>query len=258
VAEALFSLQDDEGGPPLTLSQRLEAPRIFLEQVKPCARCGARMELVDEEVIYVDDEKSGPSIEIKGALRCLGCEARKAESVQVKSPDYLALRNAGAISVSLSTNSDVTKRLDGVDGDVKRFDIALSFSGKHREYVEAVAKVLAVSVGGGRVFYDRFFEAELARPDLDIYLQSIYRDESALMAVFLGASYIESDWCGLEWRALRDILKSRKGGQVMFLRFDEVEVPGSLSIDGYINISGREPSFTAELIRRRFVFERGA
>jgi len=54
----------------------------------------------------------------------------------------------------------------------KRFRVALSFPGEHRPFVSEVANVLATNLGKDRVFYDTFHEAELARPDLDVYLQS--------------------------------------------------------------------------------------
>jgi hypothetical protein len=54
----------------------------------------------------------------------------------------------------------------------KRFSIALSFPGECRAFVEDVALQLAQHVGRDRVLYDRFYEAEFARPDLDTYLQN--------------------------------------------------------------------------------------
>jgi hypothetical protein len=71
----------------------------------------------------------------------------------------------------------------------KRFSIALSFPGEHRAFVEDIASHLAQHVGRDRVLYDRFYEAEFARLDLDTYLQRLYHDESELIAVFLCAEY---------------------------------------------------------------------
>ena len=44
----------------------------------------------------------------------------------------------------------------------KRFRIALSFPGEHREFVEQVADHLAANVGQERVLYDKYYEAEFA------------------------------------------------------------------------------------------------
>jgi hypothetical protein len=53
--------------------------------------------------------------------------------------------------------------------------------------------------------------------------------------VFLCAEYAQKEWCGLEWRAIRDIIKTKRDDQVMFVRFDDCPVDGFLSIDGYVD-----------------------
>jgi len=49
-----------------------------------------------------------------------------------------------------------------VSGGSKRFQIALSFPGEHRGFVERVADFLSAKTGRDRVLYDRYYEAELA------------------------------------------------------------------------------------------------
>lgn len=136
-----------------------------------------------------------------------------------------------------------------MSGD-KRFKIALSFPGEHREFVKRVADLLARSVGGQRVLYDHYYEAEFARPDLDTYLQRLYHDESELIAVFLCSEYEAKEWCGLEWRAVRDLIR-RRASAIMPLRFDDTAIPGLFSIDGYASIDGRSPEDIAALILQR-------
>lgn len=84
----------------------------------------------------------------------------------------------------------------------KRFRVALSFPGEHRDLVEAVATSLARSFGRRRILYDRFHEAEFARLNLDTHLQRLYHDESDLVVVFLCEAYERKEWPGLEWRAI--------------------------------------------------------
>lgn len=133
----------------------------------------------------------------------------------------------------------------------RRFKIALSFPGEYRDFVEPVAARLADRVGRDRVLYDKYYEAEFARPDLDTYLQRLYHDESELIAVFLCADYERKDWCGLEWRAIRDLIKKRQASTVMPLRFDDTAIPGLFSTDGYVWIGGRSPQEIADLILQR-------
>jgi hypothetical protein len=56
----------------------------------------------------------------------------------------------------------------------KRFKVALSFAGERRDYIAQVAELLASELGKDKVFYDAWYKAELARPNLDVYLQTIY------------------------------------------------------------------------------------
>ncbi len=130
-----------------------------------------------------------------------------------------------------------------------RFDVALSFPGERRTFVEQVA--FGLRAANVRVFYDRFYEAELAQPDLDVILQGIYRNSSDLVAVFLCEKYAAKEWCGLEWRAVRSLIKSRLGATIMLLRFDEAEIPGLFSFDGYVDLIGRTPGDVVEIIRCR-------
>lgn len=144
----------------------------------------------------------------------------------------------------------------GREVERRRFDVALSFPGEHRTFVERVARALGSRVGPERVLYDRDYEAEFARPDLDTYLQRLYHDESHLIAVFLSAEYERKEWCGLEWRAVRDLIKRRRAPTVMPLRFDTTEIPGLFSIDGYVWIGERTPEQVASVILDRLAIVR--
>ena len=119
----------------------------------------------------------------------------------------------------------------------KRFRVALSFPGEHRGRIERIAEILAVHLGRDKVLYDRWYGAEFARPNLDVYLTKLYHDESDLIVVFLCKEYNAKEWCGLEWRALRDVLKHKEDDRLMFLRLDHADIQGLYSIDGYLDIS---------------------
>jgi formylglycine-generating enzyme required for sulfatase activity len=109
---------------------------------------------------------------------------------------------------------------------------------------------LAEVLGRDRVLYDRFHEAEFARPNLDLYLQKLYQEASELDVVFLCEHYESKEWCGLEWRAIRDRIKQQRG-DVMLLRLDDAPVSGVYSIDGYLDISDRPDAEVATLVLKR-------
>lgn len=140
----------------------------------------------------------------------------------------------------------------------RRFAIALTFSTEKRTFVEQVADRLGERLGRHRILYDLWYAGEFARPNLDTYLQSLYIAHSELTAVFISAEYQHKDWCGLEWRCIRDLFKRRETDRIMLLRFDMTEIPGLLSIDGYAWIGdGRSPEDVAGLILQRWQSEYG-
>jgi TIR domain len=133
----------------------------------------------------------------------------------------------------------------------KRFQVALSFPGEKRDYVLQVAELLAKQLGKEAVFYDDWYKHQLARPNLDTYLMNIYQNDSQLLVPFLCADYEHKQWCRLEWRAMRELLKQRQDDDIMPLRFDKTHISGLFSIDGYIDLESHGSKETAELILLR-------
>jgi hypothetical protein len=162
--------------------------------------------------------------------------------------DAIELAHGGTRTTITGTDAVVAQP---GNGKRKRFAVALSFPGELRRRVAPMANLLASELGPGRVFYDDFHKSELARPNLDTHLQQIYHDESTLVVVFLCADYKRKDWCGLEWRAIRDLIKKREDESIMFVRSDSAEVPGSFSIDGYIDLNTHSNEEIAKLIVTR-------
>lgn len=151
----------------------------------------------------------------------------------------LAERAIGKIDHSTRPLSDIS------------FKVAMSFPGEHRPYVASTVKKLSEHLGPNAVFYDHDYQAQLARPNSDILLQDIYSNRSSLVVVFLCEKYAEKQWCGLEWRAIRDMIKFKKDDQVMFVRFDDAAVDGVLSIDGYIDARCHSPDDLAGFVLTR-------
>ncbi|AUY37202.1 disease resistance protein [Pseudomonas sp. PONIH3] len=132
-----------------------------------------------------------------------------------------------------------------------RFRVALSFPGEKRDYVAAVAAEVKKRLGRDAVFYDKDFTAQLARPNLDTLLQRIYLNNSDLVVVFLCAEYERKEWCGLEWRAIRNIIKNKNDHAIMFMRFDHADISGSFSIDGYVDLDEYTPLEAARMVVER-------
>ncbi len=138
-----------------------------------------------------------------------------------------------------------------VDVTTATFDVALSFPGDNRPYARAVADRLSLLLGRQRVFYDEYYKSQLARPNLDTLLQDIYRNRSRLIVAFLSAAYQTKDWCGVEFKAIREILKQRDDSKVMYVRHDAGHVDGVFSTDGFIDATKHSPIEVADLILER-------
>ncbi len=135
--------------------------------------------------------------------------------------------------------------------DVARFSIALTFPGERRSIVGQVAEHLVSELGRSRIFYDQFHSAILSRPNLDTYLQRLYTDRTDLVVVFLCGEYAENEWCGLEFRAVRTLIKQRRDDRVMLVRLDQGKVEGIFEIDGFLDAERISPKEIAAAIRTR-------
>jgi hypothetical protein len=135
--------------------------------------------------------------------------------------------------------------------DTRRFRVALTFPGDRRPLVARIADSLSAKIGRNRVFYDDYYKAELARLNLDTYLQDVFRKESDLVVVFIAAGYEHKEWCGLEWRAVRDLIKKSGNAQIMLFRIDDTDISGVFSIDGFVDAEKQAPEDIATLIIQR-------
>lgn len=123
----------------------------------------------------------------------------------------------------------ITRDSKSVDITKHIFEVSLSFPGDVRDYVESVAKHLERQIGPKSYFYDNNYKAQLARPSLDVLLQDIYRKRSKLIVVFIGEKYQEKKWCGVEFRAIKDIIFNKQHEKIMYVRIDTGEVEGIFS-----------------------------
>jgi hypothetical protein len=139
---------------------------------------------------------------------------------------------------------------NAVDISNHEFEVALSFPGEVRPLIEGIVKELERRIGPNRYFYDNNYVSQLAQPSLDKLLQGIYR-RSILDVVFLSADYQRKNWCGVEFRAISEIIFGREHSRVMFIRTDEGEVEGVFKTDGYLDARKFGPEKIAELICER-------
>ncbi|WP_368485829.1 TIR domain-containing protein [Pseudoalteromonas sp. SD03] len=133
----------------------------------------------------------------------------------------------------------------------KEFEIALSFAGEDREYVDQVANLLKDS--GVKVFYDLFEEANLWGKNLYDYLTEIYMDKALYTIMFISDDYSKKLWTGHERKAMQARAFQENQEYILPVRFDETPIPGVLPTTGYIDISKKSPEEFVEIIHKKLV-----
>ncbi|PNY33859.1 hypothetical protein C2E31_25875 [Rhodopirellula baltica] len=132
--------------------------------------------------------------------------------------------------------------------DPKKYAIAVSFPGEHREFVLEIVEILAEELGREKVFYDRWYEHELIGADLDVKLRNIYREQSDIIVPFFSKHY-EKPWCGIEWSAIRALmLKARSEDRVKPIKLDDAIIPGWEATDQAIELADRSARDIANLL----------
>ena len=131
----------------------------------------------------------------------------------------------------------------------RRWDVALSFAGAQRPYVERVAA--ALKARGVRCFYDADEQVELWGRHLAEELPRIYAEESAAVVVFVSAEYAGAGWTRLERRAAFSRAVAEAGVFVLPARFDDSELPGLLDDVVSVDLRGRTPEQFADLVAAR-------
>ncbi len=134
-----------------------------------------------------------------------------------------------------------------------RFDVAFSFPGAYRQFVESVARITSAILGQDTCFYDFYYQAQLARPGIDVLLQDLYATRASLIVVFLGSAYQAGRWPSIEWTSIRAIINRREHEKVMFIRMDDGDVDGVQAHDGYVDARRFTPDQIAGMVAQRVI-----
>lgn len=116
-----------------------------------------------------------------------------------------------------------------------KYDIALSFAGEDRAYVEEVANFLRDF--GISVFYDSFEQIDLWGKNLYTHLRRIYKDYSRYTIIFCSEHYAKKQWTNHERESAQERAFTENREYILPARFDNTEIPGIQSTVGYINLA---------------------
>lgn len=137
--------------------------------------------------------------------------------------------------------------MDPASATTYRYDVALSYAGEDRSYVEQVA--CALRDDAVRVFYDRFEQVDLWGKDLGDHLDLIYRVQSRFCVMFISAAYAAKVWTDHERKsALARAIEQREAEYLLPARFDDTELPGLRPTVKYEDLRGQTPDEFAKFI----------
>lgn len=136
------------------------------------------------------------------------------------------------------------------------FDVALSFAGEDREYVEQVAGFLRRS--DVSVFYDKYEQVDLWGKDLYEHLSDIYQNKARYTVMFISKSYGEKLWARLERRNAQARAFRERGEYILPARFDDTEVPGLSATVGFLDLTHMTPADLARAVCEKLVRSGGA
>lgn len=131
-----------------------------------------------------------------------------------------------------------------VNDKIYEYDIALSFAGEDRAYVEKVARYLMNK--GIRVFYDNYEQVELRGKDLYIHLADVYQNRAQYCIIFVSKFYKEKLWTSHEMRAAFARAFSSSSEYILPARFDDTEITGINYTLGYIDLRVISPELLAD------------
>jgi hypothetical protein len=131
------------------------------------------------------------------------------------------------------------------------FDIALSFAGEDRPYVDRVANLLRDR--GIRVFYDKFEESSLWGKNLYDYLTDVYTNKARYTIMFISKYYAQKSWASLERQSMQARAFQENEEYILPARFDDTTIPGVPSTVGYLSLSEKTPAQLVALIEKKLI-----
>lgn len=132
-----------------------------------------------------------------------------------------------------------------------QFEIALSFAGEDRPYVDKVANILRNS--GIKVFYDLFEEDTLWGKNLYDHLSDVYQNKALYTIMFISQHYAGKLWPTHERQAMQSRAFKESQEYILPARFDSTEIPGVLPTTGYISLQDRSPEDFAKIIQKKLI-----
>ncbi|WP_157930721.1 toll/interleukin-1 receptor domain-containing protein [Glycomyces xiaoerkulensis] len=141
------------------------------------------------------------------------------------------------------------------DPHIYDFDVALSYAGEDRSYVQSLANLLRER--GIRVFYDEYMQAELWGSDLYVVLDEVYRNRARYTVAFVSRHYVSKPWTHHERQSAQARALVERDPYFLPVRLDDSELPGLRPTVGYIDARSTSEDQLAALIEQKLATSPG-
>jgi hypothetical protein len=131
----------------------------------------------------------------------------------------------------------------------REYDVALSFAGEDREYVEEVARILKAA--GVKVFYDKFETVQLWGRNLADHLGDVYGKRSRFVVIFISKYYPLKAWPKHERKSAQALAIRENKIVLLPARFDDTEIDGMPSSTAYVDLRKTSTAELAKLIQEK-------
>ncbi|GBQ04222.1 hypothetical protein SSP531S_57140 [Streptomyces spongiicola] len=129
------------------------------------------------------------------------------------------------------------------------FDVALSFAGEDRHYVQGIAELLKQR--GVRIFYDEYVAAHLWGQDLYTTLDEVYRKRARFAIIFVSRHYVSKPWTQHERMSAQSRAMTNVDPYLLPVRIDDSELPGLRPTIGYIDARTTSQEQLVDLIKQK-------
>lgn len=129
------------------------------------------------------------------------------------------------------------------------YEVALSFAGEDRSFVERVAEYLRQNRID--VYYDRFYEVHFWGEDLIEKFDEIYGSSARYVVMFISEHYAKKMWTNFERRTALSRMIREETTYLLPARFDDTKLKGLRDSIAHIDLRRETPeSFASKIIEK--------
>ena len=190
-------------------------------------------------ILYLD-EKSNDKVGID-------CQCSERYKIKIVESDHYIFLNIPYEKVSYFPNAE---RVEGINNrKYYEYEVALSFAGEDRNYVEQIAQLLKKN--NIRVFYDYYEKSNLWGKDLYVHLDNVYRHKSKFCVLFLSVNYKQKVWTDHERKSAQARAFKENDEYILPVKLDDTEIDGIRPTLGYLDGREESPKSIVEAIKEK-------